>query len=57
MNNNISEETIEAERIAKKLSRAGVCSRREAERWISEGRVQVNNITIDTPAIKVSEKD
>lgn len=57
MNSNISEETIEAERIAKKLSRAGVCSRREAERWISEGRVQVNNITIDTPAIKVSEKD
>ena len=57
MNSNISEETMEAERIAKKLSRAGVCSRRKAERWISEGRVQVNNITIDTPAIKVSEKD
>ena len=53
MNNNISEETIEAERIAKKLSRAGVCSRREAEKWISEGRVQVNNITIDLSLIHI----
>ena len=29
-------------RIAKALARAGLCSRREAERWIEEGRVSVN---------------
>src|SRR3546814_19635165 len=30
------------ERIAKRLARAGLCSRRDAERWIEEGRVSVN---------------
>jgi 23S rRNA pseudouridine2605 synthase len=27
------------ERIAKLLARAGLCSRRDAERWIADGRV------------------
>jgi len=26
------------ERIAKRMARAGLCSRRDAERWIAEGR-------------------
>src|SRR5216684_2623288 len=30
------------ERIAKRLARAGMCSRRDAERWIAEGRVAVD---------------
>ena len=29
-------------RIAKALARAGLCSRRDAERWIEQGRVSVN---------------
>ena len=39
-------------RIAKALARSGLCSRREAERWIAEGRVQVNGETITSPALR-----
>ena len=39
----------EGERIAKRLSRAGVCSRREAERWIADGRVWVDGKKISEP--------
>ena len=57
MKNIDTEKNIMKERVAKVLSRAGLCSRREAERWISEGKVKINNILIDTPAIKVSKDD
>ena len=57
MKNNILENSNKTERISKKLSRAGVCSRREAERWIAEGRIKVNNVILSTPATNVSEKD
>lgn len=45
------------ERIAKRLARAGLCSRRDAERWIAEGRVSVNGRRLDTPACVVSPGD
>lgn len=45
------------ERIAKVLSRAGVASRREAERMIEAGRVQVNGQRIDSPALNVTGAD
>lgn len=47
----------ESDRIAKVLARAGVCSRRDAERLIAEGRVSVNGKKLDTPAFKVTAKD
>lgn len=37
-------------RIAKLLARAGVASRREVERMITEGRVAKDGVVIDTPA-------
>jgi len=43
--------------VAKFLARAGVCSRRDAERLIAEGRVQLNGKVLDTPAVKVTAKD
>jgi len=43
------------ERIARRLSRAGICSRREAERWIAAGRVSIDGETITTPATLVTE--
>lgn len=45
------------ERIAKTLSRAGIASRREAERMIAEGRVAVNGTVIDSPALNVTKRD
>ena len=45
------------ERIAKRLARAGLCSRREAERWIEDGRVVVNGKKLDSPAFTVGDDD
>ena len=45
------------DRIAKVLSRAGIASRREAERMIEAGRVRVNGKLIDSPALNVTAKD
>lgn len=46
-----------SERIAKRLARAGVASRREAERMIEAGRVRVNGRLLTTPAFTVTAKD
>jgi 23S rRNA pseudouridine2605 synthase len=45
------------QRIAKVMARAGVCSRRDAEAWIAEGRVAVNGEVLKSPAFNVSETD
>jgi 23S rRNA pseudouridine2605 synthase len=44
-------------RIARAMARAGLCSRREAEQWITEGRVSVNGAVISSPALNVTEQD
>jgi 23S rRNA pseudouridine2605 synthase len=45
------------ERVAKFLSRAGVASRRDAERMVAEGRVKLNNETVTHPATFVTKDD
>ena len=45
------------ERLAKRIAGAGLCSRREAEKWITQGRVTVNGKTHTSPALTVSEAD
>jgi 23S rRNA pseudouridine2605 synthase len=47
----------DSERIAKVIARAGLCSRREAERWILDGRVSVNGKMLDSPAFTVGADD
>lgn len=43
-----------AERLAKRIARAGLCSRREAEAWIRAGRVAVDGRTVASPALDVT---
>jgi 23S rRNA pseudouridine2605 synthase len=49
--------TFAGDRLAKVIARAGLCSRRDAELWIKDGRVAVNGKVIRTPAFNITEKD
>lgn len=49
--------TYEGERLAKKLARAGIASRRDAEKMIQEGRVTVDGKKILSPALNVTDKN
>jgi len=48
-----SEQTDKGERIAKVIARAGICSRRDAEKLIAEGRVALNGVVLTSPAIGI----
>lgn len=49
-------QNIKPQRIAKIIARSGHCSRREAEELIKEGRVKVNGVIIDSPAILITDQ-
>ncbi|MBB5701121.1 23S rRNA pseudouridine2605 synthase [Ochrobactrum daejeonense] len=46
-----------SERIAKRLARAGIASRREAETMIAAGRIAVNGKVLESPAVNVKRTD
>ena len=52
-----TDDPTKGERIAKRMARAGLCSRRDAERWIAERRVSVNGKVLDSPAVIVKLGD
>ena len=45
------------QRIAKLMARVGLCSRRDAEVWIVDGRVSVNGAVLTSPAMDVGPDD
>lgn len=51
------EEEKIVERIAKFMARSGVCSRRDAEKLIEQGRVTVNGELVNSPAFNVSGEE
>lgn len=50
-------DTEKGERIAKVIARSGVASRRDAEKLILAGLVEVNGKTIESPALNVTARD
>jgi len=52
-----SEPEATGQRIAKVIARAGLASRREAERMITAGRVKLNGKRLESPAVNVTERD
>lgn len=53
----MSAEEAGGERIAKRLARVGIASRRDAEELIAAGRVRVNGRVLETPAFNVTTED
>ncbi len=53
----VEELPVEKQRIAKVMARAGLCSRRDAEKWVEAGRVTVNGDIIKSPALNVGSDD
>lgn len=52
-----SQDTPKGDRIAKVIARAGIASRRDAEKIVTAGRVSVNGKVIDSPALNVAPSD
>ena len=53
----MTEKTPPGDRIAKVMSRAGIASRRDAEKMILEGRVKVNGKVVERAALNVTPDD
>jgi 23S rRNA pseudouridine2605 synthase len=50
----VSDARASSERVGKLLARVGLCSRRDAERWIAAGRVSVDGQVLTTAAVTVT---
>jgi len=52
-----SREIEPGERINRYLATCGLCSRREADRWIGEGRIALNGKKVEQPGVKIGRGD
>jgi 23S rRNA pseudouridine2605 synthase len=52
-----AEKAFAGERVAKFMARAGVCSRRDAEKMIVAGRVTVDGVPLTSPAHNITAKN
>jgi 23S rRNA pseudouridine2604 synthase len=52
-----SPENPDHPRLSKRMGELGLCSRREADRWIESGWVRVNGVVVDTLGVRVSPDD
>jgi 23S rRNA pseudouridine2605 synthase len=52
-----SNEIEPGERINRYLATCGLCSRREADRWIAEGRIALNGKKVEQPGVKIGRND
>ena len=50
----VSKEISEHPRLSKRMGELGLCSRREADRWIESGWVKVDGQVVDTLGVRVS---
>ncbi|MCS6759594.1 MAG: rRNA pseudouridine synthase, partial [Candidatus Devosia euplotis] len=57
LNDTTSAKPDTGDRLSKVIARSGLCSRRDAEVWIAEGRVVVNGKKALTPAFNVTDRD
>jgi len=48
---------LSGERINRYLASCGLCSRREADRWVAGGRVMINKVACQEPGSRVQEGD
>lgn len=51
-----TEKAFPGERLAKRIARAGICSRRDAEKLIEMGSVKVDGKVVKSPALNVTDK-
>ncbi|MFL2769504.1 MAG: pseudouridine synthase [Rhodospirillaceae bacterium] len=49
--------SLPGKRVAKVIARAGICSRREAEKYIEQGRVTLNGETLTAPGTNITAID
>src|ERR1044072_9195721 len=49
-----SAENADHPRLSKRMGELGLCSRREADRWITSGWVKVDGKVVDTLGVRVS---